>query len=81
MANEILVFIMGQQYLITEKWNWIIFKKQHICQANPSIGYKLGFNYMKARRYADAIDVSHAVLEKVKVTKILWIKIFSTRYW
>ena len=34
-------------------------------QANPAIGYKLGFNYMKAKRYSDAIDVCHSVLEKV----------------
>ena len=27
-------------------------------------GYKLAFNYMKAKRFVDAIDVSHNVLEK-----------------
>ena len=27
-------------------------------------GYKLAYNYMKAKRYVDAIDVSHSVLEK-----------------
>ncbi|CAL4107788.1 unnamed protein product, partial [Meganyctiphanes norvegica] len=31
---------------------------------NPMIGYKLAFNYMKAKRYVDAIDVCHLVLEK-----------------
>ncbi|XP_069186237.1 tetratricopeptide repeat protein 21B isoform X2 [Procambarus clarkii] len=31
---------------------------------NPMIGYKLGFNYMKARRFVDAIDVCHVVLAK-----------------
>ncbi len=36
----------------------------NLFQANPAIGYKLGFNYMKAKRYADAIDVCHTVLEK-----------------
>lgn len=31
---------------------------------NPVIGYRLAFNYMKAKRYVDAIDVSRALLEK-----------------
>ncbi|XP_064595299.1 tetratricopeptide repeat protein 21B-like isoform X2 [Liolophura sinensis] len=30
---------------------------------NPVIGYKLAFNYMKARRFVDAIDICHHVLE------------------
>ncbi|KAK3857879.1 hypothetical protein Pcinc_020970 [Petrolisthes cinctipes] len=31
---------------------------------NPMIGYKLAFNYMKAKRFVDAIDVCHSVLAK-----------------
>jgi len=31
-------------------------------QANPTIGYQLAFNYMKGKRYADAIDVCQQVL-------------------
>ncbi|XP_071825631.1 tetratricopeptide repeat protein 21B-like isoform X2 [Apostichopus japonicus] len=31
-------------------------------QSNPSIGYKLAFNYMKAKKYVDAIDICHKVL-------------------
>ncbi|XP_020499812.1 tetratricopeptide repeat protein 21B [Labrus bergylta] len=31
-------------------------------QTNPTIGYKLAFNYLKAKRYVDAIDVCHKVL-------------------
>ena len=27
-------------------------------------GYKLAFNYLKAKRFVDAIDVCHKVLEK-----------------
>ncbi|XP_061734928.1 tetratricopeptide repeat protein 21B isoform X2 [Nerophis ophidion] len=30
--------------------------------SNPSIGYKLAFNFLKAKRYFDAIDVCHKVL-------------------
>ena len=29
-----------------------------------SVGYRLAFNYMKAKRFTDAIDVCHEVLEK-----------------
>jgi len=31
-------------------------------QANPTIGYKLAFIYMKGKRYADATDVCRQVL-------------------
>ena len=27
-------------------------------------GYKLAFNYLKAKRFVDAVDVCHKVLEK-----------------
>lgn len=30
--------------------------------SNPVIGYKLAFNYMKAKRFVDAIDVAQAIL-------------------
>uniref|UniRef100_A0A8D0ECK0 Tetratricopeptide repeat domain 21B n=1 Tax=Salvator merianae TaxID=96440 RepID=A0A8D0ECK0_SALMN len=32
-------------------------------QASPAIGFKLAFNYLKAKRYIDAISVCHKVLE------------------
>nr|XP_047917295.1 tetratricopeptide repeat protein 21B isoform X2 [Anser cygnoides] len=32
-------------------------------QTNPTIGYKLAFNYLKGKRYVDAITVCHKVLE------------------
>ena len=28
---------------------------------NPSVGYKLGFNYLKAKRYVDAIEIAQHV--------------------
>jgi tetratricopeptide repeat protein 21B len=31
-------------------------------QASPAIGYKLAFNYLKAKRYIEAIHVCHKVL-------------------
>ncbi|XP_068876877.1 tetratricopeptide repeat protein 21B isoform X2 [Aphelocoma coerulescens] len=32
-------------------------------QTNPTVGYKLAFNYLKGKRYVDAIDVCHKVLK------------------
>lgn len=36
---------------------------QFDCQRNPAVGYKLAFNYLKAKRYVDAINVCHVVLK------------------
>jgi tetratricopeptide repeat protein 21B len=30
----------------------------------PNIGYKLAFNYMKDKRYTDAIDICNNVIQK-----------------
>ncbi|XP_037998869.1 tetratricopeptide repeat protein 21B isoform X3 [Motacilla alba alba] len=32
-------------------------------QTNPTVGYRLAFNYLKGKRYVDAIDVCHKVLK------------------
>ncbi|XP_038607045.1 tetratricopeptide repeat protein 21B [Tachyglossus aculeatus] len=32
-------------------------------QTNPAVGYKLAFNYLKGKRYVDAIDICHKILE------------------
>jgi tetratricopeptide repeat protein 21B len=32
-------------------------------QTNPTIGFKLAYNYLKAKRYVEAVDVCHAVLK------------------
>ena len=33
-------------------------------KANLSVGYRLAFDYMKAKHFTDAIDVCHDILEK-----------------
>jgi len=33
-------------------------------ESSPSVGFKLAFNYMKAKRYVEAIDVCHKILAK-----------------
>lgn len=32
-------------------------------RSNPAVGYKVAYNYMKSKKYADAIDVCHQVLK------------------
>ena len=32
-------------------------------EASAAVGYKLSFNYLKAKKYVEAIDVCHKVLE------------------
>lgn len=40
-------------------------KAWELCnQANPAVGYRLAFNYLKAKRYVEAINVCNVVLEK-----------------
>ena len=34
------------------------------CMTFNLLGYKLAFNYLKAKRFVDAVDVCHKVLEK-----------------
>uniref|UniRef100_A0A8C5LIB4 Tetratricopeptide repeat protein 21B n=1 Tax=Jaculus jaculus TaxID=51337 RepID=A0A8C5LIB4_JACJA len=36
---------------------------KHGNQSNPAMGYKLAFNYLKAKRYVDAIGICHQVLK------------------
>uniref|UniRef100_A0A8C2QYJ1 Tetratricopeptide repeat domain 21B n=1 Tax=Capra hircus TaxID=9925 RepID=A0A8C2QYJ1_CAPHI len=45
---------------------------KHGNQTNPAVGYKLAFNYLKAKRYVDAIDVCHQV-----TLKFIFLKIFQ----
>lgn len=33
-------------------------------QSAAAVGYKLAFNYLKAKRFVEAIDVSHKVLSQ-----------------
>lgn len=32
-------------------------------ESNPTIGFRLAFNYLKAKRFVEAIDVCHKVLK------------------
>ncbi|CAG7836405.1 unnamed protein product [Allacma fusca] len=63
-ATEYLGFIMEKEQAYADAAiNYEQAWKLTNC-SNPSLGYKLGFNYLKAKRYTDAIDVCHVVLGK-----------------
>ena len=37
---------------------------QYENEASAAVGYKLSFNYLKAKKYVEAIDVCHKVLHQ-----------------
>merc|ERR1712178_124426 len=36
---------------------------EHCNETSPSVGYRLGFNYLKAKRYVEAITICQQVLK------------------
>ncbi|XP_006201152.2 tetratricopeptide repeat protein 21B [Vicugna pacos] len=62
-AYEYMGYIMEKEQAYTDAaLNYEMAWKQGN-QTNPAVGYKLAFNYLKAKRFVDAIDVCHQVLE------------------
>ncbi|CAG2179716.1 unnamed protein product, partial [Oppiella nova] len=63
-AYEYLGYIMEKEQSYRDAaQNYDLAWKFTNCN-NPSIGYKLAFNYMKAKRHVDAIDVCKEILTK-----------------
>uniref|UniRef100_A0AAV2JXT5 Tetratricopeptide repeat protein 21B n=1 Tax=Knipowitschia caucasica TaxID=637954 RepID=A0AAV2JXT5_KNICA len=61
-AYEYLGYIMEKEQSFSDAaLNYEHAWKYGNC-TNPTIGYKLAFNYLKAKRHVDAIDVCHKVL-------------------
>ncbi len=62
-AWEYLGFIMEkeQSYQDAAKYYLKCWKLKR--ESDPAVGFKLAFNYLKAKRYTDAIDISHLVLK------------------
>ncbi|XP_073097695.1 tetratricopeptide repeat protein 21B isoform X1 [Manis javanica] len=62
-AYEYMGYIMEKEQAYTDAaFNYEMAWK-HGSQTNPAVGYKLAFNYLKAKKYVDAIDICHQVLE------------------
>ncbi|KAJ3319716.1 Tetratricopeptide repeat protein 21B [Boothiomyces sp. JEL0866] len=62
-AYEYLGFIMEKEQAYKDAADYYL--KSWSIRFDASIGYKLAFNYLKAKRYLDAIDVCHSVLRQV----------------
>ncbi|EPQ04071.1 Tetratricopeptide repeat protein 21A [Myotis brandtii] len=63
-AYEYLGFIMEkeQSYKDAAANYELAWKYSHY--ANPAVGFKLAFNYLKGKKFVEAIEVCHNVLEK-----------------
>merc|ERR1711916_51502 len=56
LAQELLKKVLQHNKSCSKAWDYR-------GRNDPSTGYKLAFNYLKAKRFVDAIDVCHRVLE------------------
>ncbi|UYV83543.1 TTC21B [Cordylochernes scorpioides] len=63
-AYEYMGYVMEKEQSYKDAAEYYEIAWKQLNENNPVIGYKLAFNYLKAKRYVDAIDVSQAVLEK-----------------
>ncbi|KAG5456578.1 MAG: hypothetical protein BJ554DRAFT_3648, partial [Olpidium bornovanus] len=62
-ASELSGFIMEREQAYKDAADYYESAWKFEKESNPAIGYKLAYNYMKARRYVEAVDVCHAVLK------------------
>ncbi|XP_014668422.1 PREDICTED: tetratricopeptide repeat protein 21B-like [Priapulus caudatus] len=63
-AYEYMGYIMEKESAYKDAAKSYELAWKHSNKSNPSIGYKLAFNYLKAKRYVEAIDVCRHVLEQ-----------------
>uniref|UniRef100_S4RS46 Tetratricopeptide repeat domain 21B n=1 Tax=Petromyzon marinus TaxID=7757 RepID=S4RS46_PETMA len=61
-AYEYMGFIMEKEQSYKDAALNYELAWKYTSQSNPTIGYKLAFNYLKGKRYVDAIDICHKVL-------------------
>ncbi|XP_048367165.1 tetratricopeptide repeat protein 21A [Sphaerodactylus townsendi] len=62
-AYECLGFIAEKEKAYREAAANYEFAWKYSNQSNPAVGFKLAFNYLKDKRYVEAIDVCHVVLK------------------
>ncbi|KAM5280322.1 tetratricopeptide repeat protein 21B [Ctenodactylus gundi] len=62
-AYEYMGYIMEKEQAYSDAALNYEMAWKYTNQTNPAVGYKLAFNYLKAKRFVDAIDVCHQVLE------------------
>ncbi|KAM4687801.1 tetratricopeptide repeat protein 21A [Discoglossus pictus] len=62
-AYEYLGFIMEKEQSYKDATESYKLAWKYSSQSNPTVGFKLAFNFLKDRRYMDAIDICHKVLK------------------
>lgn len=62
-AYEFCAYIAEKEQHYKEAANHYDNAWKYSGKANPAIGYKLGYCYMKSKRYADAIEICNQVLK------------------
>ena len=62
-ASELMGFIMEKEQAYKDAADHYKDAWDYDNQTNPTVGYRLAFNYLKAKRYTDAIDVCHLILQ------------------
>ncbi|XP_069503848.1 tetratricopeptide repeat protein 21A isoform X2 [Ambystoma mexicanum] len=62
-AYEYLGFIMEKEQSYQDASANYELAWKYSNRSNPTIGFKLAFNYLKGKKYLDAIDVCHKVLK------------------
>ncbi|XP_001096248.2 tetratricopeptide repeat protein 21B isoform X1 [Macaca mulatta] len=62
-AYEYMGYIMEKEQAYTDAALNYEMAWKYSNRTNPAVGYKLAFNYLKAKRYVDSIDICHQVLE------------------
>ncbi|KAF5300446.1 hypothetical protein FQA39_LY02245 [Lamprigera yunnana] len=62
-AYEVLGQILEKEQSYKDACMYYENAWKYCCKLNPSIGYKLAHNFMKSKRYAEAIDVCQQLLK------------------
>ena len=77
-AYEYLGFIMEKEQSFKAAADNYEMAWKYGNKNSPQIGYKLGFNYLKAKRYVDAIDIAQHVSHSAQSRRCLH-KLLSMR--
>eukprot|EP01135_Chromosphaera_perkinsii_P008100 Nk52_evm16s1129 gene=Nk52_evmTU16s1129 len=63
-ASELMGFIMEKEQAYKDAADHYKDAWNYDQQTNTTVGFRLAFNYLKAKRYTDAIDVCHLILQQ-----------------
>lgn len=64
-AWEYMGFIKEKEHSYVDASDYYEYAWSFGNESVPSVGYKLAWNYLKAERYVESIDVCHVVCVKI----------------